>query len=244
MTRWTTLVVVTLLVLLAPLPTLPALANLPTTNLTVGAVLAEEAKTTVIYKQTKNKESVNMFLDFFKRKVSEPLAAKEDKEIKKLEATVYAGIILADHEDYVARAYHATADERKRGIFTVGFGETQGVKNGDSMDYHTACAKLKAKITEHIDRLTSWKPDLFTAFTPAQVAALVSLLYNVGEGNFRGGATFQAFLKGDVNGIIKNGFDPEKGFVKQSGRILKGLVTRRGKEVTLLLADSTIKRKR
>lgn len=177
-----------------------------------------------------------MFINFFKKTAPGPAAPNPD-ELKRMEALVFAGIMLADFEAYRPVAYHATADERRRGIYTVGFGDTVGVKAGDRMSYRDACVSLKNKINTHIDKLLSWKPDLFTAFTPPQIAALTSLLYNVGEGNFTKGATFKAFLAGDVRGIMDHGFDKEKGFVKQSGKVLAGLVERREKESTLLLAD-------
>ena len=177
-----------------------------------------------------------MFLNFFKNK----LAAAPDvslDDIPRLEATALAGIILADYEEFRPVAYHATEDERRRGIYTVGFGRTVGVKAGDRISYSDACHDLKDRINSLISQLKGWNSALFTQFTPGQVAALVSLLYNVGEGNFTGGATFKSFLAGDVRGIIEHGFDKEKGFVKQSGKILRGLVDRREKESTLLLAD-------
>lgn len=176
-----------------------------------------------------------MFLQYFKDRFGPQKEVVGSDQIAKLETLILAGIIIADHEAYMPVAYHATADERRRNIYTVGFGETQGVGAGDRMSYATACYKLKDKLSGLVDQLRGWKPDLFTAFTPAQVAAIVSLLYNVGEGNFTGGATYQAFLRGDVKGMLENGFDKERGFVKQSGKILKGLVERREKESTLLL---------
>lgn len=180
-----------------------------------------------------------MFLNFIKQKFTTlaPLVPQNDEEIKRLEALVLAGMVVVDFEDYMPVAYHATADERRRGIYTVGFGETQGVGAGDRLEYSVACVKLKNKLNGLISQLAGWKPDLFHSYTPAQVAALVSLLYNIGEGNFKGGQTFKSFLAGDVHGIIEHGFDKEKGFVKQSGKILNGLVDRRTKESTLLAMD-------
>jgi lysozyme len=203
-------------------------------------LIAEKATQTLIYQQANNKENVNLFLSFFKQKFSKSPAPTSREEILKLEALVLAGIVVTDFEEYRNVAYHATADERRRNIFTVGFGETQGVGPGDRMSYAEACFHLKDRIGGMIDQLKGWKPDLFQTFTAAQIAALASLLYNVGEGNFKGGATFQAFLAGDVRGIMEHGFDREKGFVKQSGKILNGLVDRREKESTLLLTTTII----
>lgn len=65
---------------------------------------------------------------------------------------------------------------------------------------------------------------------PHQRNALVSLVYNVGEGTFSGSKALKALNKGDTDTFLKEAFDPKIGFVRGKGKILKGLVDRRAKE--------------
>ena len=60
--------------------------------------------------------------------------------------------------------------------------------------------------------------------------ALVSLLYNIGDGNFAKSKALKALNKGDKKTFLKEAFDPKIGFVKSDGKVLKGLVNRRARE--------------
>lgn len=158
----------------------------------------------------------------------------DTKALKRAEAVLYAAIPIVNFESFRSTAYSATKAEKAKGIYTIGFGETNGVKAGDKITYAEAVAKLKTRIEGFIADLERLNPELFTMYTPMQIGGLCSLIYNVGEGNFTGGQTYKAFLAGDVDGVVASGFHPTKGFVKQNGKILNGLVDRREKESTLL----------
>lgn len=160
-----------------------------------------------------------------------------EQDKKAYEAAMLAGMVIVDWEEFRDSAYFATADEKRRGIYTVGFGNTVGVKGGDKTTYGKALLDLHSKVWDHLDKLAAWNPSLYAQFTAPQIAAIISLLYNVGETQFRAGETYKAFLRGDVAGMLEHGFDETKGFVKQSGSILRGLVDRRKKESSLLTLD-------
>ena len=74
--------------------------------------------------------------------------------------------------------------------------------------------------------------------TPNQKAAIVSLIFNVGQGNFKKSKALKALNKGDIDTFLKEAFDPKIGFVKSGGKVLNGLVTRRQAEKQLFLGGT------
>jgi lysozyme len=68
---------------------------------------------------------------------------------------------------------------------------------------------------------------------PAQRAALISLLYNVGVGSFKRSRALRYLNSGKIGFFKMEAFDSQKGWVRMDGKIIKGLVTRRAKEQAL-----------
>ena len=136
---------------------------------------------------------------------------------------------IKSFEDYKATGYHASTSEKNQGIVTVGYGSTRRVKNGEKVTKEQAEQFFQEDLAvaeKAVDRLV--KVDL----TPNQRSAVVSLVFNVGEGNFKKSKALKALNSGDFDTFIKEAFDSKIGFVKdkKGGKILKGLVKRREAE--------------
>jgi lysozyme len=138
---------------------------------------------------------------------------------------------LKGWEKFRAVAYPATEDERKRGIWTYGFGHTRGVKQGDTCTEEQATRLL-------VDRLVVVEDELreFVKRTPSprQWDALVSLGDNCG-------------VKGEnkvgPSGLVRL-FNQERDqecadrfllWNKQSGVVVNGLSKRRAAERAIYL---------
>jgi lysozyme len=86
----------------------------------------------------------------------------------------------------------------------------------------------------HLDRVVSFK------MTDEEKAALCSLMYNIGMGNFDHSTLLALLNKGDLEGAAKE--FPK--WNKAAGKVLAGLVTRRSGEMAefLLGCDFTQKK--
>ena len=113
------------------------------------------------------------------------------------------------------------------GIWTIGYGHTGGVKEGDTVTQEEADAFLQQdlKAAENTVNATGLK------LSQLQFDALVSLVYNIGSGNFNS----STLLK-----LLKQSTKPRpelekwwKVWNKAGGQTLKGLERRRLAEYTL-----------
>ena len=141
---------------------------------------------------------------------------------------------IKGYESYKGAGYYATKEEESEGLVTAGYGSTRRVKHGEKVTKEQAEKWLKEDIKKAhttVDRLVKIK------LNNNQKNALVSLVYNVGEGNFKKSKALKALNSGDIETFLKEAFDPKIGFVKakKGGRILKGLVNRRSAEKELFL---------
>jgi lysozyme len=141
---------------------------------------------------------------------------------------------IKGYEKYKGAGYYATKSEEKEGLVTAGYGSTRRVEHGEKVTKEQAEKWLKEDIKKAhttVDRLVKIK------LNNNQKNALVSLVYNVGEGNFKKSKALKALNSGDIETFLKEAFDPKIGFVKakKGGRILKGLVNRRSAEKKLFM---------
>jgi len=83
---------------------------------------------------------------------------------------------IASHEGLRLNAYRCPA-----GVWTVGFGHTKGVKQGDSVTVLEAIELLREDVREAENTVNRNLPDL----NQNQFDALVSFVFNVGSGNFQ-----------------------------------------------------------
>ncbi|WP_306150757.1 lysozyme [Roseovarius sp. MMSF_3281] len=119
------------------------------------------------------------------------------------------------------------------GVWTVCYGETKGVRPGDSYTKAECRAMLAREVAEYRDGLHEhFTPETKQhRLTPERDAAYVSLAYNVGIGGAGRSTATRRLNAGDIRGGCK-----AIGWWNKAGqRVVRGLVRRRADEVTLCL---------
>lgn len=131
-------------------------------------------------------------------------------------------------------AYAATADEKTRGIYTIGYGSTywpdgRKVKATDKLkDEKEAVELLRATVQKYADTVDSV---VKVHLTQNQFDALVSLCYNIGQAAFEKSTLVRKLNATDIKPVA----DQILVWNKQSGKVLQGLVNRRKAEYELFL---------
>jgi lysozyme len=142
--------------------------------------------------------------------------------IQVLEALVQTIKLLQGFEGCRLQAYKCPA-----GIWTIGWGETQGVKEGDVWTQEQADARLRQRAASFMFAALTKCPALFRE-PEHRLAACASLAYNIGTGAFGVSSVCRFTKRGDINAAA----DAFLLWNKAGGRVLKGLVVRRGIERT------------
>lgn len=132
--------------------------------------------------------------------------------------------LIKEFEGFRSQAYKCSA-----GKWTIGYGSTlyedgTPVKQGDTIDEETA-ERLLEYHCQHRIKLPEGD------FTSNQRAALYSLIYNIGQSAFDRSKLKQAICRGDIAETFRN-WD----WIKADGKVVKGLVRRRAKELTLFFS--------
>jgi len=112
------------------------------------------------------------------------------------------------------------------GIWTIGYGHTRGVKPGDSIGIERAEQLLEADLAEAdgaVARLVR------VPLTDNQFSALVSFVFNAGEGAFAKSTLLRKLNEGGY-GLVPACL---RSCIFDNGRVLPGLVKRRAAEVAL-----------
>lgn len=119
------------------------------------------------------------------------------------------------------------------GVLTIGYGHTQGVKRGDTITKKQALDFLRDDAQTAVNAVNQL---VKVNLTQNQFDALVSLVFNIGAGNFKSSRllkfvnvkqfkaaadAFKSWNKGRINGKLT---------------VLKGLTIRRGRERELFLS--------
>tara|TARA_E500000081_G_scaffold34726_1_gene38521 strand:- start:9304 stop:12534 length:3231 start_codon:yes stop_codon:yes gene_type:complete len=128
---------------------------------------------------------------------------------------------LKDKEGFRNEAYLDSA-----GVPTIGYGFTEGVQMGDTMDEKTANERLlkeMAKTDQDYNKLVT--ADL----NPNQQAAVKSLLYNIGGPQFANSKARAALNAGDFESFKKEAAE----FRMADGKVIPGLENRRRDELEL-----------
>lgn len=133
---------------------------------------------------------------------------------------------MAVHEGYRDKAYHATADEKARGISTIGFGTTAGVKPGETITPERALVRLLTDADQ-------FQAQLRTCIGPVPLYqhewdAYVSWAYNVGAGAACSSTLVKLLKQSPPD--YRAACDQLLRWDKQSGRTLPGLTKRRQEE--------------
>tara|TARA_R110000851_G_C13101976_1_gene568676 strand:+ start:1914 stop:2447 length:534 start_codon:yes stop_codon:yes gene_type:complete len=112
------------------------------------------------------------------------------------------------------------------GVWTIGYGHTRTAKSGLHIDESGA---------DNLLRMDLATAELFVSryvrleLNQNQFDALVSLVFNIGSGNFKASTLRMKLNRGDVTGAANEFWKWRRG----GGKILPGLVKRRELEVTL-----------
>ena len=140
-----------------------------------------------------------------------------------MKASQNAYDIIKKYEGLRLEAYRCPA-----GVLTIGYGHTKGVTEGMKISSKQADIYLVTDITGAERYLDS----LALSLNQNQFDALVSLIFNIGGGNFSR-STLLCKLK--VNPLDPTIGDEFMRWVYAGGRILRGLQKRRADEVRLYI---------
>jgi len=135
--------------------------------------------------------------------------------------------IITRFEGFKARAYKCPA-----GIWTIGWGRTgKDVTSTSITTLEIETQWLKKKLEELCSyvRQKALSSTIGESLNPHEVAALVSLIYNIGEGNFASSGVRRFLLQGKREEAGKVWLRWNKG----GGKVLPGLVRRREAELQL-----------
>lgn len=114
------------------------------------------------------------------------------------------------------------------GVWTIGYGSTRGVtKDSPSITVEEALVRLKMDVQNEAER--PLKNLVRVNLNQNQYDALVSLVFNIGQGNFEASTLRQKLNRGDYEGAANEFWKWRRG----GGRILPGLVKRREVEEKL-----------
>ncbi|HKX36117.1 MAG TPA: lysozyme [Rhizorhapis sp.] len=133
-----------------------------------------------------------------------------------------AGLALVKaHEGLRLEAYQDTS-----GIWTIGYGHTRGVKAGDSISAERAEQLLEADL---MDAERAVAALVKVPLTDNQFSALVSFVFNLGEGAFARSTLLRKLNEGG-HGLVPACL---KSWIFDNGKVLQGLVKRRAAEAAL-----------
>lgn len=132
--------------------------------------------------------------------------------------------IISISEDIKTKAYKPTPND----VWTIGYGHTSNVKEGDEITEEEAKELLKKDIEIYKKPLNKVKVPL----NDNEKAALTSFIYNNGANAFEKSTLLKKLNQGDRKGAADE-FDK---WVYQGKTKLKGLVNRRAREKELFLS--------
>jgi lysozyme len=134
--------------------------------------------------------------------------------------------LIANAEGCKLRSYLCPA-----GVWTIGWGHTAGVKEGQTITQAQADRMMCEEVAERTEQVRGL---LKRPATGGQLGALVSLQYNIGQGALAGSTLLRLHNAGDTAGAAAQ----FKRWNRAGGRVLNGLVKRRAAEAALYLKDA------
>lgn len=117
------------------------------------------------------------------------------------------------------------------GVWTIGYGHTQGVSRGDKITEWYAEDLLKSDL----DIVTSQVLELNVCKTRGQLDALTSFAFNVGIGRLKNSTLLKCIKRGETADVIKKEWLRWK---YAGGRIMPGLLRRREWELRHYFEES------
>lgn len=139
--------------------------------------------------------------------------------------------LIAEAEGLRLKAYRCPA-----GIWTIGWGETQGVKPGDTCTQEQADRWLLEDLT---DRTAAVRALCTVPPSPAELGAMVSLAYNIGVDGLRRSTVLRQHNAGNRQAAARAFALWNKARSPANGELaeLPGLTARRARETALYLTD-------
>lgn len=135
-----------------------------------------------------------------------------------------AGIkLVKDAEGFRGEAYKCPA-----GVWTIGYGHTEGVKEGDAITMNKAHLLLSDELSEFAEKV---REACATPPNENELAAMTSLAYNIGIAGFRKSTVLKCHDKAQYESAAR-AFSM---WNKAGGKVLPGLVRRRAAEAALYL---------
>ena len=143
-----------------------------------------------------------------------------------IKRTVVASVVglslIAGFEGYREYSYEPVKGDR----LTIGFGHTEGVKQGDKVDLLQAVHLLEQDVSDAEATISTY---VTVPLTQNQVNALVSLVYNIGRSNFRA-STLLKCINAKDEACVDTQWLRWKYF---KGKVLPGLEKRRAVELAV-----------
>jgi len=132
---------------------------------------------------------------------------------------------IAVHEGYIGQAYQDPV-----GIWTIGFGETLGVKPGQTTTPVRSMVQLLDSATSHAQGMVKC---INVPLHQYEYDAYLSFTYNVGVGAFCRSTLVKKLNAGDYEGACAQLLN----WVYAGGKEFRGLVTRRQQEYRLCMGQ-------
>jgi len=135
-------------------------------------------------------------------------------------------------EDGMVRAYRCPA-----GRWTIGYGATKGVRSGMIITREQAEARLIEDLEEHQKAIYR---NVNVPLTQGQFDALVSFVFNLGEGNFKSSTLLKKLNKGLYDECPEQIMRWNKARVDGKLQPLRGLTRRRAAEAAIFSRDARL----
>lgn len=133
---------------------------------------------------------------------------------------------IKELEGFIPVAKHLSID--RPGVFTIGYGETNGIQDGMTITEPEADTLLRARVQGFASRVES---ALDVPVSQGQFDALVDFAYNCGFGNLKTSTLLRKLNQRDYTGASKE----FSRWTMANGKVLPGLVARRQLETEWFL---------
>lgn len=145
-------------------------------------------------------------------------------------AAAWTGIAVACVAGFEGLRTVAYQDASPAKVWTLCYGETKGVKRGDTATPAECSDMLEGRLTDFYISAEKCIPSLGT-MPPSRIAAVVSLNYNIGPGNLCKSSVARLLNAGQVQA----GCDAFLKWNTAGGIVFRGLTRRREEERRLCL---------
>ena len=145
-------------------------------------------------------------------------SAAERKNVSQLKPSENSVEIIKKHESYRSKAYQCPS-----GVWTIGYGHTKGVRKGQTITRAQGEAYFQQDLQNAVNIVRKY---VKVPLTQNEFDALVSFVFNVGEGNFKNSTMLKKINAREYEAAAAEFPKWNKG----DGKVLQGLVTRRREE--------------